>query len=74
MTAGRCAAHGVVDTDLTRGIDVPKSTPQSIVRHALDAPEAGAEEILADAATRQVRQSLSLPVAAYLAVMLNQPG
>ena len=57
---------GFVDTDLTRGIDMPKTTPEAIVRHALDALEAGAEEILADEATRQVKKSLSLPDAAYL--------
>jgi NAD(P)-dependent dehydrogenase (short-subunit alcohol dehydrogenase family) len=57
---------GFVDTDLTRGIDQPKSTPEAIVRHALDAMDAGVEEILADEATRQVKQSLSSPAAAYL--------
>jgi hypothetical protein len=36
------------------------------VRHALDALEAGDEEILPDEATRQVKKSLSLPDAAYL--------
>ena len=58
---------GFVDTDLTRGIDLPKSTPEAIVKHALDALEAGAEEILADEATRQVKSSLSSSAPAYLA-------
>lgn len=58
---------GFVDTDLTRGIDMPKSTPEEIVRRALDALEAGQEEILADEAARQVKLSLSTPAAAYLA-------
>ena len=60
---------GFVDTDLTRGIDMPKSAPDDIVRHALDALEAGTEEILADEATRQVKQSLSSPTPAYLAAL-----
>ena len=57
---------GFVDTDLTRGIEMPKSTPQAIVQAALDGLEAGAEEILADEATRQVKQSLSGASPAYL--------
>ena len=58
---------GFVDTDLTRGIDMPKSTPESVVRQALDALEAGAEEVLADEATRQVKGSLASERSAYLA-------
>jgi NAD(P)-dependent dehydrogenase (short-subunit alcohol dehydrogenase family) len=57
---------GFVDTDLTRGIEMPKSTPEAIVQAALDAFEAGAEEVLADTATRQVKQSLSGESPAYL--------
>jgi len=57
---------GFVDTDLTRGIDVPKSPPEVIVRYALDALERGAEEILADEATRHVKRSLSSATPAYL--------
>ena len=59
---------GFVDTDLTRGIESPKSTPEAIVRFALDALERGDEEILADDATRQVKQSLSTLTPAYLGV------
>ena len=58
---------GFVDTDLTRDIDSPKSTPEAIVREAFAGLEAGRDEVLADAMTRQVKQSLSLPVPAYLA-------
>jgi NAD(P)-dependent dehydrogenase (short-subunit alcohol dehydrogenase family) len=58
---------GFVDTDLTRGIDLPKSHPDDIVRRALDGLEAGAEEVLADEMTRQVKQSLSTATPAYLA-------
>jgi NAD(P)-dependent dehydrogenase (short-subunit alcohol dehydrogenase family) len=57
---------GFVDTDLTRGIEAPKSTPEAIVRAALDGLEARAEEVLADDMTRQVKQSLSSASPAYL--------
>ena len=58
---------GFVDTDLTRGLEAPKSTPEAIVRVALDGLEAGSLEILADDTSRQVKQSLSSAGAAYLA-------
>jgi len=48
-----------VDTDLTRGLDAPKSSPQEIVGRALDGLEAGLDEVLADEITRQVRQGLA---------------
>ncbi|ASC68189.1 short-chain dehydrogenase [Achromobacter denitrificans] len=57
---------GFVDTDLTRGIDAPKSTPQAIVSEAFDALEAGEEEVLADEATRAVKLGLSVRPAVYL--------
>lgn len=59
---------GFVDTDLTHGIEMPKSSPEAIVARALDALEAGAEEALADELTRQVRQGLSAEPPVYLAV------
>lgn len=58
---------GFVDTDLTHGIDMPKSTPEAIVERALDALEAGADEVLADDLTRQVKLGLSAEPAVYLA-------
>ncbi len=58
---------GFVDTDLTRGIELPKSTPESIVRQAYDALESGAEEVLGDDFTRQVKQGLSAQPGVYLA-------
>jgi NAD(P)-dependent dehydrogenase (short-subunit alcohol dehydrogenase family) len=59
---------GFVDTDLTRGIEMAKSTPDAVVRAALDALEAGAEEVLADDITRQVKQGLSAHPGVYLQV------
>jgi NAD(P)-dependent dehydrogenase (short-subunit alcohol dehydrogenase family) len=50
---------GFVDTDLTEAIDLPKATPEEVVNYALDALEAGAEEVLADDLTRQVKRGLS---------------
>lgn len=55
-----------VDTDLTRGFDVQKSSAEEIVRHALDGLEAGVDEVLADALTQQVRQGLAAPRPVYL--------
>jgi NAD(P)-dependent dehydrogenase (short-subunit alcohol dehydrogenase family) len=57
---------GFVDTDLTRGIEMPKSTPQAIVQAAFDGLASGALEVLADETTRQVKQSLSSASPAYL--------
>lgn len=55
-----------VDTDLTRGFEVPKSGAEEIVRQALDGLEAGADEVLADALTRQIRQGLAAARPVYL--------
>ncbi|MBP7567588.1 MAG: SDR family oxidoreductase [Burkholderiaceae bacterium] len=57
---------GFVDTDLTRGIEMPKSTPEAIVRRAFDALEAGAEEVLGDELTQQVKRGLSAEPGIYL--------
>ena len=55
-----------VDTDLTRGIDGPKASPEEIVRRALDGLEAGLDEVLADERTRLVKQGLTAPTPSYL--------
>ena len=55
-----------VDTDLTRGFEVQKSSAEEIVQRALDGLEAGADEVLADALTQQVRQGLAAPRPVYL--------
>jgi NAD(P)-dependent dehydrogenase (short-subunit alcohol dehydrogenase family) len=56
-----------VDTDLTRGFDVPKSSAEDIVRSALNGLEAGLDEVLADALTQQIHQGLTAPRPVYLA-------
>jgi NAD(P)-dependent dehydrogenase (short-subunit alcohol dehydrogenase family) len=55
-----------VDTDLTRGLDVPKVAPAAVVSQALDGLAAGAQEVLADDSTRQVKRGLSAEPAIYL--------
>lgn len=57
---------GFVDTDLVRGFDAPKETPEDIVSRALDGVEAGLDEVLGDEPTRQVKQGLSAAAASYL--------
>ena len=55
-----------VDTDLVRGLDVPKTSPEEIVRRALDGLEAGLDEVLADERTQFVKQGLTAPTPSYL--------
>jgi NAD(P)-dependent dehydrogenase (short-subunit alcohol dehydrogenase family) len=55
-----------VDTDLTRGFEVQKSSAEDIVQRALDGLEAGADEVLADALTQQFRQGLGASRPVYL--------
>ena len=57
---------GFVDTDLTRGLDVVKVSPQSVVATALDALEAGASEVLADERTQTIKRGLTTEPAVYL--------
>ena len=56
---------GFIDTDLTRNIDAPKSSPEEIVRTTLDALERGDGEVLADEITRQVHRGLSADLPVY---------
>jgi len=55
-----------VDTDLTRGFDVPKSSPAEIVRRALDGLESGLDEVLADELTRQVQRGMTAARPSYV--------
>jgi NAD(P)-dependent dehydrogenase (short-subunit alcohol dehydrogenase family) len=57
---------GYVDTDLTRGLDAPKSSPDEIVRRALDGVEAGLDEVLADELTAHVKRGLTAARPSYL--------
>jgi NAD(P)-dependent dehydrogenase (short-subunit alcohol dehydrogenase family) len=53
---------GFVDTDLARGIDMPKTSPQVIVQRTYDALEAGESEVAADEITQKVKSALSAGV------------
>jgi len=56
-----------VDTDMTAGVDAPKSSADDVVRQVLDGVEAGELEVLADETTRDVRATLHMPVASRYA-------
>jgi hypothetical protein len=55
-----------VDTDLTREIEGPKSTPEDIVRRALDGLESGLDEVLADDLTHDVKHEMTAARPIYL--------
>lgn len=55
-----------VDTDLVKGMDVPKSSPADIVGRALDGLADGLPEVLADDFTQRVKRGLTAPVPSYL--------
>jgi NAD(P)-dependent dehydrogenase (short-subunit alcohol dehydrogenase family) len=57
---------GYIDTDMVRGIDAAKSTPEEVVRQTLAALEADQDEILADDISRKVKQGLSPQPGVYL--------
>lgn len=53
---------GLVDTDMAKFTELPKSSPADIVTQVLDGLEAGADEVLGDDITRAVRAELSKPI------------
>ncbi len=53
---------GYMDTDMTRHLDVAKSSPADIAKLAIDGIEAGDYEIVADEISRQVLAGLSAGV------------
>lgn len=55
-----------VDTDLTRGFEVPKTSPEQIVKRALNGLESGLDEVLADELTQHVKIGLTAPRPSYL--------
>lgn len=50
---------GLIDTDLTRGFDLPKLSPGTVVERSFAALEAGASEVLVDDTARVVKQGLT---------------
>lgn len=53
-----------MDTDMTAGIDAPKTSPADIAKIAIDSIEADLYEIIADDTSRNVQQGLAGGVAA----------
>ena len=53
---------GLVDTDMAKFTDYPKSDPADVVRQVLGGIESGADEVLADKMTRVVRAHLNKPI------------
>jgi NAD(P)-dependent dehydrogenase (short-subunit alcohol dehydrogenase family) len=60
---------GLIDTDMVRSFDKPKTSPESVVQQAYDALEAGDSEVAVDESSRQVKQGLSSGV--YLKDVLS---
>ena len=48
---------GLVDTDMTRGLDVPKASPDAVARGIFDGVENGLEEIFPDPMSESLAQS-----------------
>lgn len=53
---------GPIDTDMSRSLDMAKSSPQFVAATVLDALERGDSEVLVDEVTRAVKAALSGPV------------
>jgi NAD(P)-dependent dehydrogenase (short-subunit alcohol dehydrogenase family) len=53
---------GYVDTDLTVGIDSPKTAPEEVAAKALDGIESGAYEVLVDEVSKRAKAALSGPL------------
>jgi NAD(P)-dependent dehydrogenase (short-subunit alcohol dehydrogenase family) len=56
---------GYIDTDMVKGVDAPKSSPQAIAAVVLAGIEAGEQEVLSDETSRNVKSGLA--TSAYLA-------
>lgn len=50
---------GMIDTDLTRGFDLPKLSTDTVVERTFAALEAGASEVLVDELSRAVKAGLT---------------
>jgi NAD(P)-dependent dehydrogenase (short-subunit alcohol dehydrogenase family) len=57
---------GFLDTDMTHGFEMRKTSPADVVRITLDALEAGREEVFGDEGTARLKESLSRGDALYL--------
>jgi len=60
-------AHmGYMDTDMTAGIEAPKSAPADIAHAIVTALEANQDEVLTDDTSRQVKAGFAAPRSLYL--------
>ncbi len=57
---------GPTDTDMTRGFEIPKATPQSVARSIFDGLEAGEEDIFPDATSQVLAEGWRSGVAKSL--------
>ena len=48
---------GPVDTDMTRGFDIPKASPESVARGIFDAVDNGEEDIFPDPMSASMAES-----------------
>jgi NAD(P)-dependent dehydrogenase (short-subunit alcohol dehydrogenase family) len=58
---------GLIDTDMARHVNVPKSKPEEIAQRVIEGLLNGDEEVLADATSTQVKASFAHSPSAYLA-------
>lgn len=63
---------GYMDTDMTAGIEAPKSNPTDIAKMAIDGIQSGLYEIIADEISRNVQQGLAGGVSALYPQLLQQ--
>jgi NAD(P)-dependent dehydrogenase (short-subunit alcohol dehydrogenase family) len=57
---------GFIDTDLTKGLEVPKVSAEQVVTRTFDGLEAGADQVLADEPTQMIHQAFSTAPQVYL--------
>jgi NAD(P)-dependent dehydrogenase (short-subunit alcohol dehydrogenase family) len=57
---------GFLDTDMTKGFDMPKTQPAVVAQRVYDGLAEGLDEVLADVGTKAIKESLSLPDSVYL--------
>jgi NAD(P)-dependent dehydrogenase (short-subunit alcohol dehydrogenase family) len=70
---------GPTDTDMNRGLDIPKATPESVARAIFDGVEGGEEDIFPDPMSRSVAGSWHDGAAKalerqYAAILENMPA
>jgi NAD(P)-dependent dehydrogenase (short-subunit alcohol dehydrogenase family) len=69
---------GPVDTDMTRGLDIPKSAPESVARAVFDGVENGQDDIFPDPLSQSIAQAWASGAAKalerqYAALLNAQP-